>query len=126
VNERCKELRAMKTLGDGFMLCYADAAEAVSALARIISGMRASGGPSAHASVHRGVVIARDGDYFGSAVNVAARLLAAAGQHQLVATAQVVRATAANATWQSGGLVRVRGVAEPVETFYLAGPELGA
>jgi class 3 adenylate cyclase len=47
---------------------------------------------SVHASVHVGTAIARDGDYFGGAVNLTARLLGAAGRDELVATRPVVEA----------------------------------
>jgi class 3 adenylate cyclase len=82
MRERCRKLRFMKALGDGFMLCYSDVHEAVGAADRIIEGMRVKTGPGVHAGVHRGIAIARDGDYFGGAVNLAARLAAAAGEHE--------------------------------------------
>jgi adenylate cyclase len=120
LNECGEQLRAMKSLGDGFMLCYGDVHQAVAAAARILAGMRDAHGPGAHASVHRGVAIARDGDYFGSAVNLAARLLAAARRDQLVATASVARATDTGLAWVPAGVLRMRGFAEPIETFCLA------
>jgi adenylate cyclase len=118
LQQRGEQLRAMKSLGDGFMLCYADVHEAVAASARIVAGARSAHGPGAHASVHHGVAIARDGDYFGSAVNLAARLLAAAGRDQVVATASVARATEASFSWQPAGVLRIRGFAEPIEAFH--------
>ena len=68
------------------MLSYGDAPEAVAAGARVIAGMRAEGMPRVHASVHKGVAITREGDYFGGAVNLAARLLAVSGPDELLAT----------------------------------------
>jgi adenylate cyclase len=119
--ERGERLRSMKSLGDGFMLCYDDVTHGVAAAARIVARMRDSDGPAAHASIHCGVAIARDGDYFGSTVNLAARLLAAAGRDQLVATAPVAGATATSFAWEPAGALRVRGFAEPIEAFRLAG-----
>jgi adenylate cyclase len=84
----------------------------------------ATDGPGVHASVHCGVAIARDGDYFGSAVNLAARLLAAAGRDELVATSPVVHATDTSFVWDQAGAVRIRGFAEPIEVFRL-GPRGG-
>jgi adenylate cyclase len=119
MHERCQELRFMKALGDGFMLCYSDVHEAVGATVRVISGMRRQGGPGVHASVHRGVAIARDGDYFGSAVNLAARLVAAAREHELIATRGVAEATANRFRWEPVGELGLRGFSDPVEAFVL-------
>lgn len=120
MQERCKELRLLKSLGDGFMLCYSDVHEAVGVTQRIVDGMRDSDGPGAHASVHRGIALARDGDYFGSTVNLAARLLAAGDRHEILATRSVADATESGFSWQSAGVLSIRGFAEPVEAFRLA------
>jgi adenylate cyclase len=116
--ERGPEFRFMKALGDGFMLSYAEPAPAVAAGSRIVDGMRESELPGVHASVHHGVAILREGDYFGGAVNLAARLLGAAGRDELVATRPVVE-QADDHPWEAAGTVRVRGVGEPVEVFRL-------
>ena len=111
--------RFTKSLGDGVMLSYRGADEAVEAGARIIEDMRADGMPGVHSSVHHGVAINREGDYFGGAVNLAARLLAAAGRDELVATAAAVAAAGPGFAWERAGTARIRGVAEPVEVFRL-------
>lgn len=117
--ERGDESRLMKSLGDGFMLAYGDAPPAVAAGARIIDRVRTSTPLGVHASVHHGLAIARDGDYFGSAVNLTARLLGAAGHDELVATRPVVERTADLCEWEAIGAREIRGVAEPVEVFRL-------
>jgi adenylate cyclase len=119
MHERGEQLRVMKSLGDGFMLCYGDVQQAVAAAARIVDAMRHADGPGVHASVHCGLAVARDGDYFGSAVNLAARLLAAAGGDELVATSPVVHATKTSFAWEQAGTLRIRGFAEPIEVFRL-------
>jgi adenylate cyclase len=119
-HERGDESRLMKSLGDGFMLAYADAPPAVAAGARIIDRVRTSTPLRVHASVHHGLAIARDGDYFGSAVNLTARLLDAAGRDELVATRPVVERTTDSCKWEPLGAHEIRGVAEPVEVFRLA------
>ena len=111
--------RFVKALGDGFMLCYSDAPEAVSAGARIIRGMQAPNLPGVHASAHHGVAVVREGDYFGGAVNLTARLLNAAGRDELVATRQAVDRADSGLEWKPSGSVRVRGVADPVDVFLL-------
>jgi adenylate cyclase len=102
------------------MLCYSDVHEAVGAANRVVAGMRHKTGPGVHASVHRGIAIARHGDYFGSAINLAARLAAAAEEHQLIATRCVAEATDARFAWEGAGILHLRGFAEPVESFRIA------
>lgn len=111
--------RFQKALGDGMMLCYADAREAVTAARRIMPAMRAGAPPGVHASLHCGTAILREGDYFGSAVNVAARLLDSADEGQLVATRPIVDACGDQFAWERTGPLWIRGVAEPLETFRL-------
>lgn len=110
----------MKSLGDGVMLSYGDTTEAVGAAIRIMDDMAAQDGmPRVHASVHRGVAIAREGDWFGGAVNLTARLLALAGGDELLASSQAA-ACAPGLPWRRLGHRRVRGVAGRVEVFRLA------
>jgi class 3 adenylate cyclase len=119
--ERGGRFRFQKALGDGVMLAYDDAGEAVARGARMIAAMRAHEGmPGVHASVHKGVAIVREGDYFGGTVNVAARLLNAAGRDELIATRPVVDASGDRFSWQAAGKVRVRGVRDRIELFRLA------
>ncbi len=118
--ERGEAFRFMKSLGDGVMLSYGDASEAVAAGARVIAGMRAEGMPRVHASVHKGVAITREGDYFGGAVNLAARLLIVAGADELLATRPAVEAAGEDFAWEPAGSARIRGVAIPAEVFRLA------
>jgi len=113
--------RVVKGIGDAYMLVYSRPDAAVAAGARIVERVRAVGPPLVHASVHHGVAIYRDGDYFGRAVNLAARLLAVSDGDELVATAPVVEATGGRHRWTHRGAVTVRGVTEPVEVFTLDG-----
>jgi len=118
--ERGDDSRLMKALGDGVMLAYGDAPAAVAAGARIMARARTLTPLCVHASVHFGVAIARDGDYFGRAVNLAARLLDAAGADELVATRSVVESTVDSYAWEPIGVRKMRGVAQPVEVFRLS------
>jgi class 3 adenylate cyclase len=111
--------RVLKALGDGQMLLYTGPAEAVEAGARIIAEMREHGALGVHASVHQGVAVAREGDYFGEAVNLAARLLNVADRDELVATPAVAEACGDRSRWESLGVRSFRGVSEPVEVLRL-------
>ena len=114
--------QVLKALGDGYMISFDEPAAAVAACARIIERMRTEQAPGVHASIHHGVALYREGDYFGSAVNLAARLLSLAGCDQLVASAAVVSETAAGPfEWESLGASRIRGLSEPVQAYRLAG-----
>jgi len=116
--EHGPEARLTKWLGDGFMLVYPIPGLAVAAGVRIIDGMRGPDRPGVHASVHHGHAIPREGDYFGSVVNLTARLLGEAGRDELVAT-RAVAERCPDVTWQPGGTHRLRGVDAPVEMFKL-------
>lgn len=113
--------RVVKGIGDAYMLVFGRPEDAVAAGARVVERARAVGPPFVHASVHCGVAIYRDGDYFGRAVNLAARLLAVSGGNELAATAGVAKATAGSHRWAPRGAVSVRGMSEPVEVFTLDG-----
>lgn len=117
--ERGREALFTKGLGDGYMFAYHHAYEAVAAGRRIIDCMRDTDAPGVHASAHRGVAVAREGDYFGGSVNLAARLLDAADGDELVATATTVSAAGAAFDWEEAGEVGVRGIDDPVPVFRL-------
>jgi adenylate cyclase len=110
----------VKALGDGYMLSFPNPGEAVRACVRTIERMHRHRTLGVHASVHHGVALYRDGDYFGRTVNLAARLLGLAGNDELVASEAVVLATRGEFDWQPGGLQRLRGVGEPVEISRLS------
>jgi adenylate cyclase len=120
--ERGERVRLTKLLGDGVMLVYGDTREAAAATARIVTSVREHSGPDVHASLHTGVAIAREGDYFGSAVNVAARLLAMAGGNEVLSTQPVVLATAEEMDWEHIGSLEIRGVSDPVEAYCWRAP----
>jgi adenylate cyclase len=101
------------------MLTYSDPGEAVAACLRIIEEMRGGGSPGVHASVHQGVVLYREGDYYGQAVNLAARLLGIAARDELLATEGVVRVTEGRFDWQSHGDHAIRGFSDPVAVYRL-------
>jgi adenylate cyclase len=112
----------VKALGDGFMLAYPTAVEAVESGHAMIRRMPPELGPALHASVHAGLALNRGGDYFGSTVNLAARLLGLAGTSELVSTRPVVDATASRFEWEPRVTTHIRGFRDPVAVFRLVGP----
>ena len=110
----------VKALGDGYMLAYPDPAAAAEATLRIAASARDRELPPVHASAHAGAVILRDGDYFGSAVNTAARLLALAGGDELLATRATASAAGSGFEWEPRGEQAIRGLRDPVEVLSLS------
>ena len=108
----------VKRLGDGYMLAYPKPPEAVTAMLRIAAAMRDVDGIEVHAGIHHGVAVFRDGDYFGRAVNLAARLLGSAGAGEIMASEDVARATA-EYPWRHRGPTHLRGFAKPVDVYAL-------
>lgn len=81
----------VKTQGDGFMVAFADPSDAIRAALDVQASLAVARGRlrthevRVRIGLHRGVVVARDGDYFGRNVALAARVAsAAAGGEVLV------------------------------------------
>jgi adenylate cyclase len=71
---------AIKTIGDAVMVRCEDPGLAVELGLRIVEDLEAVPGfPPVRIGVHTGTAVHRSGDWYGGAVNVAARLCAAAG-----------------------------------------------
>jgi class 3 adenylate cyclase len=114
--------QVVKALGDGFMLAYPHAVDAVAAAHAMMRRMPREHGPALHASVHEGLALYRGGDYFGQTVNLAARLLGLSGTDELVATRAVVDSTSERFAWEPRATTHIRGFRERIEIFRLVGP----
>jgi len=93
----CKEQggRVIKTIGDEMMTTYESADHAARAARDVqtrISALRTARGTtvSMHLGFHFGPVIANEGDVYGDAVNIAARMTELASGGQIITTAQTV------------------------------------
>jgi adenylate cyclase len=73
----------VKMLGDGVHFHFRDPHDAVRATLEIVGEVGPRGLPPAHVGVNAGPMIYEEGDYFGRAVNVAARIAAQAGADQV-------------------------------------------
>jgi len=110
----------VKQIGDGFMLLFHDAASALRcglALERRIGDEPQF--PAARLGIHWGPVLYRDGDYVGTTVNLAARVAAEAGAHEVLVT-QAVHDHAAgldDVELVPAGGRRLKGIPESVELY---------
>src|SRR5919201_2090653 len=84
----------VKWLGDGVMFHYREPAGAVLAALQMVEEFPQAGLPPAHVGVAAGPVVVQGADYFGRAVNLAARLAARAQAGQVLATGPVAEAAA--------------------------------
>jgi adenylate cyclase len=110
--------RLVKALGDGFLLAYPEPEAAAAGALRVSAAMAGTGRPALHAGLHHGLAVFRDGDYFGRAVNLAARLLSVAGGNELLATEGVAKASP-DLPWVPRGPRRLRGFDTELEVFSL-------
>ncbi|HEX2234207.1 MAG TPA: adenylate/guanylate cyclase domain-containing protein [Thermoleophilaceae bacterium] len=84
---------AIKTIGDAVMLRCDDPGLAVELGLRIVEDLDAIPGfPPVRVGVHTGTAVNRNGDWYGGAVNVAARLCGAAGGGEVLVSAATCEA----------------------------------
>jgi adenylate cyclase len=110
--------RVIKTIGDEAMVVGTD----VSALADWAVGLitLSTERPLPRIGLHVGSALYRDGDYYGRAVNLAARVGARATGGEVLVTREVSEAAGRNLTFQPIGEVKLKGFGEATELF-LAG-----
>ncbi|UTI63347.1 YHS domain-containing protein [Paraconexibacter antarcticus] len=116
------EAREVKTMGDAVLLHLADASRAV-CLARCAVGELGARHAqlSVRVGLHTGPAVQRAGDWFGAAVNIAARVAALAGPDEALTTAATAAACTAGERegLTSLGPTALRNVAAPVELYRL-------
>lgn len=118
--------REVKRLGDGIMAVFNSAGEAVASAVAIQAAVaEASPGSdpiAVRVGINAGEVTSEDGDYFGAAVNVAARLCQAADGGQIVVS-DLVRGLVGNRgghRFQRVGDLKLKGFSEPVPAWSVA------
>jgi adenylate cyclase len=110
------DAHVVKTLGDAVMARSADPAEAAAAGRRIVAhALPGAGDPEVRVGVHCGPAVECMGDFFGTAVNVAARVSALAGPGEVLVTEPVARAARKRGlVLQDRGERALRNVAVPI------------
>jgi class 3 adenylate cyclase len=83
----------VKAIGDALMLRSEDPAEGIRLGIGIVEELeRVEGFPPVRVGLHTGPAVARNGDWYGATVNVAARLCSAAAGGQVLASEETVSA----------------------------------
>ena len=110
----------VKTIGDAVMLRIPDPADAIRFGIHIARGMLGEHGmPSIRVGLHYGPAVERNGDYFGAAVNLAARVSAMAAGGEVLVSGQTAALAPQldDVVYESRGRHELRNVREPVELF---------
>ena len=103
--------RVVKTIGDEVMFAGVSAQVARTAIA-LREEAHKQDLPGVHAGIAAGLVIARDGDFYGPVVNLASRLTAAAPADEIFASAALHAELAADPSfiWSDAGPLELRGI----------------
>jgi len=120
--------RLVDTVGDAVFLASETPARMLRAVTRLWQDAEAMPGfPAIRAGLHHGEAVLRDGRWFGTSVNVAARIAALASGGRILATSAVAGvARAEGISVEAIGLVALKNIRERVELFSLAiGTESG-
>jgi adenylate cyclase len=109
----------VKTIGDAIMFAFTEPADAVVALRQLFDAALADEAmPLIRAGAHHGPAVEEADDFFGAAVNLAARVAAHAGGGQFLATTPVaIAARDAGEVVTHVGPVTLRNIAEAVDLY---------
>ena len=109
----------VKTVGDAVMLAAPAPERGLDAVRCLFHATYERDGlPEPRAGIHHGPVVERAGDYFGSTVNLAARVASRAGSGQALVTAVILDAVAAaDVDAIPLGPHQLRNVLEPVDLW---------
>jgi adenylate cyclase len=109
------DARVIKTIGDEVMIVGTDAA----ALLDWAVGFQQlqTERPLPRIGIHQGLTLYRDGDYYGRAVNLAARVGARAAGGEVLVTRPLVDAGGPHLAFERIGEVRLKGFSESTELF---------
>jgi adenylate cyclase len=110
------DARVIKTIGDEVMIVGSDAGALVD-WAVGYQRLAANARPRPRIGMHAGAALYRDGDYYGRAVNLAARVAARAAGGEVLVTRPVLDAAGAHLRFDQIGEVTLKGFSEPTELF---------
>ncbi len=105
--------RVIKTIGDEVMVVGSDAAALLDWAVGFQTLHRER--PLPRIGLHQGLTLYRDGDYYGRAVNLAARVGARAAGGEVLVTRPLVDAAGAHLAFERIGAVKLKGFSESTE-----------
>jgi class 3 adenylate cyclase len=113
------EDRLVKPIGDAVLLASPAPETGIELVARLLRACsELDGFPLARAGLHHGPAAERDGDMFGTAVNLAARIAGQAAGGQVLATTEIAHAARRRGTTTTSiGPVELRNLTTPIELF---------
>jgi class 3 adenylate cyclase len=119
VVERCGG-RIVKNLGDSYMVLFEAATDAAQACLELITGIAGQDGFTIRAAMATGDVESIDGDAFGEATNLAARVLAKtpAGEVWMSSTSRMCM-NQTEVAWEAVGRFALKGIAGDVPVYRL-------
>lgn len=114
--------RLIKTIGDAVLLAAPGPQAGIELVGRILQALGSLDNiPLTRTGIHHGEAIERDGDVFGTAVNVAARVAARAQGGQVLVTQSVADSAAALGVAVTPiGAATFKNLSEPYELYDLA------
>jgi adenylate cyclase len=115
-------VRFVKSIGDAVMLVSFEAAPLLSVLLELAVVAAADDLPPLRIGIASGLAVTRRGDWFGSPVNLASRVTAAArpGTVLVSDSARVAVGNAPGFAWSSAGTHHLKGVSDDVKLFRVA------
>jgi adenylate cyclase len=108
-----EDARVVKTIGDEVMVVGTDAAALLDWA--VAFQREQTDRPLPRIGMHRGAALYRDGDYYGRAVNLAARVGARAAGGEVLVTREVVEAAGRGVEFERIGEVKLKGFDEATE-----------
>jgi adenylate cyclase len=118
------DARVIKTIGDEVMIVGSDAAGLVDwavGFQRLVADRR----PLPRIGMHQGLMLYRDGDYYGREVNLTARVAARAAGGEVLVTRPVVELAGSHLEFERIGEVRLKGFDHATELFVASAPDDG-
>ena len=110
--------RVVKLLGDGVHFIFANPMDAVRGSLELVEKAESYGLPPAHIGANAGPMIYADGDYYGMAVNVAARIAEEAGPGEVFVGESIAKAGQRDGVrFEQVGPTELKGVAQPVMIY---------
>jgi adenylate cyclase len=110
-------VRLVKTIGDAAMFVSAEPGALVDAALTLLENAEQAELPTLRAGIAVGPALARAGDFYGHAVNVASRVTGAARPDSVLCTKEVRDAARDEFEWSSAGRHKLKGLASAVPLY---------